>query len=906
MTRTGKIAAILLLLTLGNPQIQAQKRIKFERINIKDGLPDTRVNAITQDQQGFIWLATHDGLARFDGYTFTAYQRTLSNLTSLRHIAVFAVYEDRAGTLWVGSWGGGLARFRKDTEDFINYLHDPQDPGSLSDNRVISILEDGNGLLWVGTEGGGVNVLDPSTGKFSRYRHDIHDPGSLSGDIVSTLLEDHTGTLWLGTKGHGLNRWDPDSRRFIRHRHAPENALSLSDDVVHTIFEDRSGNLWVGTQNGLNRFDRRNDVFVRIQLSYEADSPVRSQCVRTIAEDHSRNLWIGTEGGGLHRLDPKTMTSFSYQNTPNDPYCLSDNHIYSIFEDRSGMIWIGTRYGGLNTMSPEKMKFSHFLTFPRRLSRPSHQRVRSIFEDRSGIVWVGTSNGLTRLDRATGDFTRYEHVPDHSNSLAANEVTAIFEDSFGILWLGTWGGGLDILDRKRGVFKHYRHDPADHASLGSDIVLCLTEDRSKTLWVGTDFGGLNRFDRRRQRFERFLPEPGNPRSISSDIVMAVTEDHSGILWIGTYGGGLNRMNQDDGTFTRYMHDPADPTSISHDIICCLHEDHQGSLWIGTYGGGLNRMDPEAGAFQSFGVEHGLPNNIVFGILQDPNRNLWVSTNSGLARIIPETMQITTFNARDGLQSAEFTMNAYHQNRKGEMYFGGINGFNVFYPESIKDNTFIPNVVFTAVTHFGREEPATKHFPSSEQLRLSYKESISFEFAALDYTNSGKNQYAYMLEGWHNDWIHIGHTHSITFANLKPGRYTLRVKGTNSSGRWSDHQAQIGLRITPPFWQSVWFQLLAAVVIAFAILRWHRTRMARQAKKLRTETAMERFFIKHNISEREREVILLILRGKSNKDIEEELFISLGTVKNHVYSIYQKLNVNSRIQLIHLFENIKGG
>jgi len=429
-------------------------------------------------------------------------------------------------------------------------------------------------------------------------------------------------------------------------------------------------------------------------------------------------------------------------------------------------------------------------------------------------------------------------------------------------------------------------------------------DSKNQLWIGTDFGGLCKFDRAHNQFIRYTHDPSDPTSISSNIVMTIFEDHTGLLWLGTYGGGLNRFDPDRARFSHYQYHSDNPDSISHDTIACIHETPDGILWIGTIGGGLNKFNPESNLFTRYSVKDGLANNCVYGILEDNEGRLWMSTNNGISRFDPGTQVFKNFNSNDGLQSNEFNTFSYCKDRHGEMFFGGINGMNSFFPEEIKTNEFIPPIVFTRITKFGIESSEIKHFFNNDTIKMSYKDSISLEFSALDYSNPDKNQYAYMLEGLHDDWIQLGNKHEITFAKMTPGKYNLKVKGTNSSGKWNNSGVYLSLIITPPFWQTWWFQGIMVLLILILIYRWHQIRLKRQAKKLKYETLMERFFIRKNLSNREREVILLILNSKSNKDIEDELFISLGTVKNHIYNIYKKLNVNSRVQLVNLIKNLR--
>jgi DNA-binding CsgD family transcriptional regulator/streptogramin lyase len=482
------------------------------------------------------------------------------------------------------------------------------------------------------------------------------------------------------------------------------------------------------------------------------------------------------------------------------------------------------------------------------------------------------------------------------------------------MWIGTETGGLNRFDPKKAIFTSCKRDPGNADSLSSNSILVIHIDQSNTLWLGTWGGGLNKFDREKETFTHYRYQSDNPNSLSHDDVFAICEDRVNRLWLGTWGGGLNKFDPGKETFVHYQFSPGSPHGLSSNFIMGIYIDRADVLWIGTEGGGLNKYDPGTGTFTHYTTKNGLPDNVVCGILEDERGNLWLSTYKGLSRFDPSTGIFKNYDFKSGVQGYEYNTGAFYKSRSGEMFFGGVNGFNSFYPVEIEDNPYIPPIVFTDFKIFNkhvdidndsRESQGTrdarlkKHIGFTDEIILSHKDKIfSLEFAALDYTNSPKNKYMYMVEGLHKDWVYLSHKHEVNFTGLDPGEYILRVKGSNNDGVWNQEGASLKIIITPPFWQTWWFRTLCVVTLLALIFAWHQNRMKNLSLQLKTEAEMERIFEKHNITYREKQVVHLILEGKSNKEIEDTLYISIRTVKNHVYNIYRKFGVNSRLELIH--------
>jgi PAS domain S-box-containing protein len=806
--------------------VRAQTRPpRFTHLTSEQGLSHDMVRCILQDSQGFMWFGTDDGLNKYDGYTFTIYRHRRSDPGSLLENTIYALYEDSAGTLWIGT-SVGLDSFTGKGAQFTHYP-------AISE-EVSTIYEDTAGTLWIGTTSAGLYKYDRAADQFTQYVPDPTDPHSLSGDEVSAIYEDSSGILWVGTTNGGLNAFDRATQVFTHYRHDPTDPQSLSHDRVTAIYEDRAGVLWVGTGSdyevavgGLNAF--KGGVFTHYLHDPQDRHSLSNNHVKAIYQDQDGTLWIGTDDG-LNALDRTTNTFVNYHHDLLDPYSLSDSRITAIYEDRSGILWFGTDSHGINKYAQVRERFRRFQHDPLDSNSLSAGSVGAIWEDSTGALWIGVpGEGLDSLDRTTNDasgggtLVHYSHDPDDSRSLGHDNVRALYQDHEGVLWIGT-NRGLDrfVPGDAAGAFTHYVHDPHDSSSLGPGAVKAILEDHTHTLWVATEEPGtLNRFDRATETFVRYEYDPDDPDGfINTYGVRAIYEDRAGDLWLGTYNGlvHLDRDASEGGTFTQYRPDPEDPHSISHNFVWSIYQDRAGSLWVAT-SAGLNRFDPAAGdasaggTFVVYTAEDGLPSDQVRCILADQQDNLWLGTDGGLSRFDPQTETFKNYDVGDGLTNNVMVLGACHQSKSGEMFFGTLDGFTAFYPDDIRDDPYIPPIVLTAFRKFDQVVEFNIPLSEVEEIILSYADNFfAFEFAALDYTDPAKNQYAYQLKGFDQDWIYCGARRYASYTNLPPGAYTFRVKGTNSDGVWNEAGHTVRVTITPPFWETWWFRGAVGAIV----------------------------------------------------------------------------------------------
>ncbi len=776
--------------------------VQFEHLSSEDGLSQNAGLAFFQDSRGYLWIGTQDGLNRYDGYSFKIFKHDPDDPNSLSHNSILAITEDNDGSLWVGTWGGGLNRYDPVAEKFTRYVNNPDDPNSLSDGTITSIKQDSKGSLWVGTLGG-LDRYNPETNSFEHFRNDPTDPNSLSSNAISVIFEDSKGQLWIGTgsngvEGAGLNLFDPSTGKAVHYRHDGTEPASLSSNNISAIVEVPDGRMWIATGGfslnggGLDQFDPGTGTATHFKHDPKNERSISDDDLMTLLLDSNGILWIGSWANGLNRMSLSEPGYFNrYQNDPYFPDSLSGDEIWSLFQDRSGILWIGTAHSGINKLSANSGQFSLFRNNPSNPASLSLNATGAFAEDKSGNIWVATwGGGLDRFNPHGGSFEHYRHDPENPNSLSDDLFMDVYVDSYNIVWAGTLGMGLNRLDPSTGKVTHYLHDPEDSTSLPDDNIAAILPDEKGGLWIGT-FGGLSHYVPNTNSFTNYSNDLGNPSSLSENKVVSLFIDLNNILWIGTWGGGLNRLDLNDplhtdpqtATITRYRHNAADSLSLSEDSVWSIHETADGILWLGTQLG-LNRFDPTTEIFKHYTEKNGLPNNVVLGILEDKEGNLWLTTNNGLAKFNPHDESFKNYDSSDGLQSNEFNSNAYYQTKDGTMYVGGVNGFNSFNPENIKPNSIPPQVGVTRFDVF--DQPLNVDLTGSEPIQLSYKQDfISFEFAAFDFQSPQNNQYAYMLEGFNNDWIQAGNHRYATFTNLPGGDYVFRVKASNSDGIWNE-------------------------------------------------------------------------------------------------------------------------
>jgi signal transduction histidine kinase/CheY-like chemotaxis protein/ligand-binding sensor domain-containing protein len=824
--------ALLLILFYPARTDAQQKNLKFEHLDINDGLSQNNVLCTIQDSRGFMWFGTRNGLNKYDGNEIKVYKNDVKNGNSISNNFISGIIEDKEGNIWIATRGGGLNKYDRKKDQFAHYKNDKINSNSLSSNILTSLAEDKLGNLWIGTEDAGLNCFETDKNRFLRFTQRSHNDKSLSNDYVRAIFIDDMQNIWIGTYGGGLNLYDKTTGSFTRFRHNEKDSLSLSNDKVCVIYEDSRRSLWIGTAaGGLNLLNRKKGTFRRFKHIIQQKNSLSADVIYALAEDNKGNLWIGTENGGLTIFNPSDNKFYNCLHDDLDNTSLSNNSIHSLYKDISGNMWAGTFSTGVDIFK-EAIQFTHY----KHNSSPEsliNNNVLCIIQDSKKKIWVGTDGGgLDLFDPVTGNFKHYPQQQG-KNSICGNYVLNLCEDGQGNLWVGTWGTGITVFNPLRNSYKQFRHDRAIASSLSSNDAWTIFKDRDQNIWVGTYGGGLNLFNPANGSFSHYLYE-GNHSTVNSKKIHSIFEDDKGNLWIATDGGGLDVFNKRTKTFQRHFEHDEWRNSLSDNRVGNISQDSTGNFWITTMAG-LNYYDAKKDSFKIYTTEDGLPDNAVFGLLTDSKGNLWMSTNKGISKFDLHTKRFKNFDIEDGLQSYEFKEHAYCKSLSGVMYFGGINGFNEFHPDSIKDNKKDPPLVITGFRILNKDvsiakdpedpSPLKKNITETKEITLPYAHSIiSFEFASLNYLSPKKNQYAYMLEGFDKNWNYVGSQRTATYTNLDPGKYIFKVKGLNYKDEWSSRTAVIELMISPPFWLTWWFRSLILLCITAGIITFYRLRI----------------------------------------------------------------------------------
>ena len=798
---------------------------KFDYLTINDGLSSNRIRCIYKDNKDYLWIATDVGLDKYDSYQVKKYR------------------------------------------------HADNIPGSISSDILTCIYEDSKKNLWFGTYDG-LNLYSPSRDKFKVFKKDNGSNNSLNSNCITGIVEDKKGNLWVVTDGSCLNWWNPENQSFTRYPfESQRHNLSVRPSRMAAV--DSKGNIWIGSLSpGIIRFNPESGLFTRFD---DPSVEYRSYSFKSLYIDKQDKIWIATDGIGFFSYDP-VINKFEHFGMKGGGKGTNLNLLLDIIPEDDRFLLLAVDQGGINRFDKLTKTFKYIMYENTNNEGLNNNGIWCFHRDTEGILWVGTSGGgINYYNPKKERFKLFKHNSDNPRSLSYNFVGSLYEDQEGLIWIGTDGGGLNVYDRKTGKFEIFRNEPANAYSISGNVIRGIAEDKDHDMWIGTWNAGLNRYDRKTGRFIRYMPDDKNPSSISDKTIWNLFIDHNNTLWISIYNVGIDLFDIGKGVTKRFRYNPDIPGSISgsnswfyfedkekrmwictqngldlydsltnsfkvfhfpDNDIGAFYKDKSGYIWVGTNTKGLFLCNQDGTILKTYDMTNILLNNRIHAITQDSNGDIWISTNNGISRLNPDIQSIRNYSKEDGLQGDQFYQQSFLKTRDGELYFGGYSGLNSFFPDSLKDNDFIPPVYITDFQIFNKPviyaTPGAQfqtHISEAKEIKLNWDQSVfSFSFAAINYIHPKKNQYAYMMKGFEKDWNYTDASRRyVTYTNLDPGEYTFRVKASNNDDVWNEKGTSLKIIILPPWWKSLWFEIFIVSAIIFIILTIFRSRV-RQLKR----------------------------------------------------------------------------
>jgi signal transduction histidine kinase/ligand-binding sensor domain-containing protein len=781
---------------------------RFSHLTVDDGLSSNRIRCILKDSKEFLWLATDVGLDKYDSYQVEKYRSSEKQPGTISSDILTCIFEDRAKNLWFGTYEG-LNLYDRTKDNFIVYKKNSNDNKSINSNCITGIAEDKKGNLWIESDGNCLNMWVPETKKFIRYPFES-DKGYLNPRPSKMLAVDSKGYLWAVSLSSGIYRFEPESGKFSKFDNP---TLESRPYCYKSLYIDNQDKIWISTDgNGFFSFDPATSVFEHFGSKGDGKGTNQNLILDILPED-DRYLLLAADQGGLNRFD-KVSKTFEYivYDEANDEG-LNNNGIWCLYKDREGILWIGTSGGGINYFDPKKERFRIFTHNSNNPKSLSYNFTGCFYEDHQGLIWVGTDGGgLNIYDPATGNFKIFKHDPSDPFSISGNVIRGIVEDKDHDMWIGTWDAGLNRYDRKTGRFFHYNPDTKNSSSISGKTIYNIFMDHNNILWISIYNIGIDLFDKEKGVIRRFRPNSAKPNSISGVNSWFFYEDPENKMWICTVNG-LDLYDSLTDSF-KVFHFPDND-------IGAFYMDKKGYIWVGTNTRGLFMCNEDGTILKTYDMTNILPNNRIHAITEDNKGDIWFSSNSGISRLNTDIQSIRNYSKEDGLQGDQFYQQSFLKTHKGEIFFGGYNGFNSFNPDSLKENDYIPPVYITDFQIFNKPVsyaiPGSQfqtHISEAKEITLNWNQSVfSYSFVAINYTYPKKNQYKYIMEGFEKDWNYTDASRRyVTYTNLDPGTYTFRVAATNNDGIWNYNGTSLKIIILPPFWKTLWFRLIIISLI----------------------------------------------------------------------------------------------
>jgi signal transduction histidine kinase/ligand-binding sensor domain-containing protein/DNA-binding response OmpR family regulator len=828
---------LIVFLTLFNLS-NAQERYNFTALSTSGGLHSSTINAIIKDQYGLMWFATDDGLAKFDGTNFTVYRNKNNDPKSLQANEIPSIYEDKNGTIWVGTSGGSLSMYDRKNDNFLNFPTSTG-PNSLRNNVIKTIASDRNGKIWVGHYVG-LDIVDPKTKQVTPFNDSNNKPFSLS---TICLLEDSKSRMWVGTS-EGVFVFDKQNKRIGKFVNDPSNPHSICSNLVRYITEDKNGNIWIATTNGLSMTDANMKGFTTYKHDASNPNTISGNEVNALAVDDKNRVWVGSSAG-LDILNPETgkVECISYDKGNGQILRLKD--VNSIHIEKDGLYWVGTYRNGIIKYDTNLNLFNLVQNDPFNKNGLPAPIVTAFAEGANGKVYVGTDiGGVSLFDPGNKTFQHLDLKSSIKGFDKGLRIVSLLLTRKNELLVGTYLDGLFVYNASSGKYKQLIK--GNNSVLNSNDIFSLTQDSQGRIWIGTNGEGITVLNEQFELVTRYCREPvaaGDIKLPFNPFIRDILEDRSGNFWIATHGGGMAKLETSTQKFTVYN------TYTGHlpgDKIFSILEDRQGNIWTGSYGGGLGLLDKKTNQFITFSEQDGLLNNNIYKIIQDKQGLLWLSTNEGICSFDPASRKFNQYTFHNSVQHNNFVRGSGILASNGTIYMGGLEGFNYFDPTSLKKNINAPDVLFTDLRISNRsvtpspKGPIKENISITDRIDLDFKQNFAISFVGLNYTAPEQNQYAYKLEGFEKEWNYTGNISTASYTNLDPGEYVLHVKASNNDGVWNNKGKTIRIIVHPPFWRTT-YAYLFYTLCAFGILLFIRYKGMQKVKRkfLEQQQQMER-------------------------------------------------------------------
>ena len=772
----------------------------YKKYDVRSGLSGNCVRSILQDSIGYMWFGTQDGLNRFNGIEFTNFGHSSeSGDNSYMNIVTICRHRDN-NQIWVASTEK-LYLFDSRQEKFTVFDKKTEDGKTV--NSAFGLAYDHSGQLWIATANG-LFVYNEQKGTLKQYLHSPSNPHSLPDNHVWVVYNDSFGTLWIGTR-NGLAKYNQRTDNFTVYLSEETSFGRPACNEIISLMESAQGVLWAGTwYGGLACFNKETGQF---RYYFGEGDTLTIPRIRTLFQRTANSFYIGSDDG-LYTFNTTTGECL-----PTDDE-QSHQSIYAFYQDREGGIWIGTYFSGVSYLSPKHKDIEWY--YPNGTEHSLSGNVISQFcEDPNGNIWIATEDGgLNVFDPHTRKF-RNDLLGKNSRNIGYHNIHSLLYDE-GKLWIGTFSRGVYIMDIATGKIRNYRNNRDNPRSIPNDHIYSIYKTRNGNIYLGT-LSGFCQYHPQTDSFDTLQP-------LSHTFIYDMIEDSHGDLWLASKRDGIWRYNPRSGKLHNYRHNPKDTASPASNWVIRAYIDHKQNLWFCTEGGGICRYHYERDNFENFSTKDNLPNNIIYGILDDLSGNYWLSSNRGLIRYEPQNKRAQLYTIEDGLQSNQFNFRSSLQTRDGKFYFGGVNGFNSFYPFKLSINKVRPTASISAVYMHSPDDKISKSKRISAlngKVTIPYQ-VVSFDvmFESLSYVAPSKNLYAYKLDGIHKDWIYTD-KHNVSFLNLPPGEYTFRVKSSNNDEYWSNEDCCLQIKILPPPWKTIYakiFYLLIACGLVYYLVR----------------------------------------------------------------------------------------